>query len=227
MENEIMDSYFENLIRERDEEVECSALNSTECELLLNSQTNTKPASFDRNAIIMIRNSIAFEEQESSPLRMGSFDLLMLLATHESIHRILRDYKNGGTDAAPIYEWFRDFYIQRTATFFDGPQQRGRADDFLEELLLTPPTVKQVNARSSTIIDPLGVAEKIIRTRCEVAQEWKNLLSETPHDHIGLRRKLLSLQVLGSTGGQSTPEGSTTQISDSILYDELDTDSFM
>lgn len=224
-----MDSYFENLIRERDDEAECGSLNSTECELLLDSKQSAskkQATSFDRNAIIMIRNSIAFEEQESSPLRMGSFDLLMLLATHESIHRILRDYKEGGADSRPIYEWFRDFYVKRTAEYFDGPQNRGRADDFLEELLRTPPAVKQLNAKSSTIIDPLGLAEKIIRTRCEVAEEWKSILSETPDDHMGLRRKLLSLQVLGSTTGELTQEA-TRRIGNTGFYDDLDTESFM
>lgn len=168
----------------------------------------------------MIRSSMAFEEQESSPLRKGSFDLLLLLATHESIHRILRQFKDEGDRSSSIYQWFRDFYTERTDEYFDGPQNLGRADDFLEELLLTSPVVKKgKNDKSSIIIDPLGIAEKIIRTRCEVSREWKNLLAEIPNDHIGLRRQLFSRQM------QST-EAADKQ-NDSVSFGENDLESFM
>jgi hypothetical protein len=38
-------------------------------------------------------------------------------------------------------EWLRNFYSERVAEFFDGDLPYGRADDFIEELLLSTPSI--------------------------------------------------------------------------------------
>lgn len=145
---------------------------------------------FDRNAQFMLQNSNAFNDLSSSPLRQGNFDLLMLLSTQESVHRVLRNYKDTGRDHEATFEWFRDFYVERVASFFDGNQEGGRSDDFLEELLLTPPSVKN-NGGKVALIDPLHIAEDIIRTRGVVAQEWKEIAANCQSDHTSVQRQLL------------------------------------
>jgi len=220
-----MDSYYQNVIRERDEEEygeggrpdmadehnidskktgenSKGSNNGNAGQLFgsnprLASDTSSGKSTFDRNGMFFLGNAMAFDELESSPLREGNFDLLVLLATQESIHRVLREDKEAGSESRSAFDWFRDFYVKRAAEFFDGNQKYSRADDFLEELLLAPPSVKQGGGKAS-IIDPLGVAERIIRMRNTVSQEWKKILMDTSEDHIGLRRKLLSRQMLGS-----------------------------
>jgi len=245
--NAIMDSYYENIIRERDEEEydEGQRPDMADEHTIDNKKTSeyskgsgngnsgqligsnpwfasdsTGKSTFDRNGMFFLRNSIAFDERESSPLRKGNFDLLVLLATQESVHRVLRECREDEAESRSLYEWFRDFYVKRAAEFFDGNQKYSRADDFLEELLLTPPSVKQGGGKAS-IIDPLGVAERIIRMRSTVSHDWKKILMETPVDHVGLRRKLLSRQMRGSASqaDDKTEAG--------VLDDEGDLGAFM
>ena len=145
---------------------------------------------FDRNAQFMLQNSNAFNDLSSSPLRQGNFDLLMLLSTQESVHRVLRNYKDTGREHEATFEWFRDFYVERVASFFDGNQEGGRSDDFLEELLLTPPSVKNDGGKVA-LIDPLHIAEDVIRIRGAVAMEWKEIAANCQSDHTSVRRQLL------------------------------------
>ena len=132
----------------------------------------------------------------------------MLLATQESVHRVLRNLKEtaeeaeSGDDAeatSASFEWLREFYTDRVETFFDGHQRSyGRYDDFLEELLRVVPHIKTNGGKhknSISLIDPLGLAEQVIRTRGEVAREWKEIVSAVPEEHLNLRRKLLGKQI--------------------------------
>jgi hypothetical protein len=158
---------------------------------------------FDRTNMKVLSNNILLNEgQESNPYRRGSFDLLCLLATQESIHRVLREYRDEERDV--FYHWLRDFYVARVAKFFDGSQEYGRADDFLEELLLTAPSLKEMedddesNAEEKVVglIDPLRIAEDIIAMRSEVARDWKEIVKNVPEkDHMDLRRVILAMQM--------------------------------
>uniref|UniRef100_A0A7S1GJK4 Uncharacterized protein n=1 Tax=Cyclophora tenuis TaxID=216820 RepID=A0A7S1GJK4_CYCTE len=157
---------------------------------------------FDRMGIYLLRNSIATRSSESSTLRKGSFDLLLLMATQESIHRVLRDYVDAGTKREVSFNWFRDYYVERAAKTFDGSQEYGRADDFMEELLLTPPSTVTEGLRME-LIDPLRIAEDILEKRSEVLTEWKETVSMASEEHIELRRHLLAKQM--SKWGSSSP----------------------
>jgi len=131
---------------------------------------------------------------KSSPLRKPTFDLLTLLATQESVHRLLRDYKEAGSTAQPVYDWFKGFYFDRLETYFDGDGKHGRAHNFLSELLSTPPVAKRRNKMLSTI-DPLEVAERILIIRAEVVDSWLEIAKEAGEEHTPIRRSLLNKQM--------------------------------
>eukprot|EP00957_Ditylum_brightwellii_P071951 5468269-Ditylum_brightwellii.AAC.1 len=130
-----------------------------------------------------------------SPLRKSSLDLLLLLTMQESIHRVLRNFKGMGEKKEVSFEWLRDFYIKRVSDLFDGFVKYGNADQFLEELLLTPPSMKHTNDGKIGLVDPHGVAEEIIRTRTEVACEWKDIMMEVPSEHMMFRKALFDKQM--------------------------------
>jgi hypothetical protein len=164
-------------------------------------RTQQRRKAFDRHVgDILLSNTIFSKDRNSSPLRKGNFDLMLLLATQESIHRVLRNYARAGDEREMSFHWLRDFYTKRLNEYFDGHQRYGRADDFLEELLLTPPIMKSIEDKSKRnqvvgLIDPLRIAEDIIRTRSEVTSEWKDIIANVPHEHMELRRLLLAKQM--------------------------------
>jgi hypothetical protein len=183
---------------------------------------------YDRTAMMVLGNNIVHDGHSSSAYRAGSFDLLGLLATQESVHRILKMYHtkrqprnkqrrqrvaeddddeegDNEVDSTRDYqssaEWLHQFYVARLATHFDGNQEYGRADDFLEELLLSPPSVK-LTARTGELglIDPLRMAEDIIAMRSQVAMDWKETVSRVATtDHTELRNMCLALRMMGQT----------------------------
>lgn len=158
--------------------------------------TNNHPKIvFERDAITLLRGSVAFADANPSPLRHANFDLLALLLTQESIHRVLRDYLDAGKEREVSFRWFRDFYTERVSNYFDGEQKFGRADDFLEEILRTPPSIK-TDCGAMCLVDPLRVAEDILAVRSKIAVEWKVMMEQVKEDHIDIRRLLLNKQMI-------------------------------
>jgi hypothetical protein len=154
---------------------------------------------FDREAMYMLSNTVSStSNQGSSAYREGNFDLLVLLSTQESVHRVLRDYQ-ADSDRQVLFDWFRDFYTRNAADYFDGDQEYGRADDFLEELLLTSPFFKELEGKGKKtevgLVDPLRIAEDVIRMRHVVCEDWKEIVANTPQDHTELRKALLARQM--------------------------------
>jgi hypothetical protein len=128
-----------------------------------------------------------------SPLRKGNFDLLVLLSTQESIHRVLNDpNRQNGVEKVTNY-YLRNFYAQRLVSHFSGAQRYGRADDFLEELLGTAPSVVQLSDGATTLIDTHSIAELILKEREAVALEWKELARNVPQEHMEIKRLQLNL----------------------------------
>lgn len=160
-----------------------------------------------------------------SPLRKGNFDLLVLLATQESIHRILMmkaTKADRGQDILLEDEnekdecWIDDmssgnrqflsnFYLQRLVTHFTGRQPYGRANQFLQELLQSTPSmliadpnttaakIKATILSPSCLVDPTRIAEQIIEMRSTVAMEWANHAENVPIMHTDLKRIQLNL----------------------------------
>jgi hypothetical protein len=154
---------------------------------------------YDRNAMSMSTNTIARQDRDSSPYRRSNFDLLVLLSTQESIHRVLREYMKED-DQIENFEWLREFYVEHVGKYFDGHQQSyGRADEFLEKLFTAPAVVQKGSKGEIHLIDPVGIVEDIIRERSEVAREWKIIAAQAPEDHIHLQGLILGRRMMELT----------------------------
>lgn len=150
---------------------------------------------FQRHATILFINAVSLEPVKSSPIRQGSYDLLFLLSLHESILRVLRDYQESSDEKRVSFRWLKEFFFDRLETHFDGPKPYGRADDFIEELLLSTPLLRNaLDGRHMELIDPLKIASDILSTRTKVLEDWRQLVSRVPEDHLGLRKALLLAQ---------------------------------
>lgn len=136
-----------------------------------------------------------------SPLRKGNFDLLVLLTTQEAIHRVLnsqaRSESNSNDNTADRFLY--NFYTERLVTHFTGIQPYGRADDFVEELLTTPPRLMQISETLTSLIDPVRIAELILQEREQVALEWKQVAKSSPQMHMEIKRLQLN-RLMGRTG---------------------------
>lgn len=125
-----------------------------------------------------------------SPLRKGNFDLAVLLATQEAIHRILNNdeqTQEAGADFAIYQKYLLDFYAERMVSHFLGIQRYGRADDFLEELLFSSPRVS-TEGGFAALVDPVKVAEMVLHERRQVALEWAARAEDVPNAHIAIKR---------------------------------------
>jgi len=162
---------------------------------------------FERAAVYMLNNHPNFNNPESTLLRSTSFDLLFLLSTQESIHRVLKSYKKAGEEKDVSFAWLLEFYNSSLDKYFDGNQSFGRADDFLDDLLLTPPSLKTID-NNIGFIDPLSIAEDIIKVREDVAKEWKNLMTLVPHDQEKIRQAVFVKQMAkwGNPVAETTSE---------------------
>lgn len=171
----------------------------------------TTPGAFERTAVNLLNNHTGFSASASSPLRKGNFDLLYNLCTQASVHRLLGQFRGAGGAKEESYSWLRDFYTERVADYFDGDQSYGRADDFIEDLLLCPPSVIHKEGGRVALADPFGLAEQIIETRNEIVVEWKEAMNNVPADHQdGIRRLLLEKQMAAWGSGFSPLGGGST-----------------
>jgi hypothetical protein len=115
------------------------------------------------------------EDYVPSPLRKGNFDLLLTMTTQEAIHRILNRLGGSPTttkDECTIgdstvdhssVQFLRNFYTQRIGTHFTGSNYYGRADDFLDELLQTMPSIVQLKDSECGLVDPELLVEMIFK----------------------------------------------------------------
>jgi hypothetical protein len=160
---------------------------------------------FERTAVSILNNHTAFSSQASSPFRKGSFDLLYNLCTQAAIHQLLREYVDSGRTKEVSLKWLRDFYSSRVESYFDGDQPYGRADDFLDELLRSSPSVilTEGGKGPAALADPLLLAEDIIRKRSAISREWKEAMKKVPEDHAEIRKLILAKQVEKWSSGQS------------------------
>ena len=124
-----------------------------------------------------------------SALRRGNFDLAVLLATQESVLRILNNdqQEDLGKGQSTYQKYLLDFYAERIASHFSGIQRYGRADDFLEELLFSSPRMDSGDG-SSALVDPVRLTEIILDERRQVALEWQAMSKDVPDAHISIRR---------------------------------------
>jgi len=155
---------------------------------------------FDRQNLVFLEydpNDIDID-MRPSPLRKGNFDLLLLLSLQEAIESVLQcpmgiEGDNSVRGSASL-EFLRAFYTERLDSHFKGTQRYGRADDFIEELLLSPPRIDN-DAESTTgepsIVNPLRIAEIVLIERDHIASAWSKIALLGPEKHMGIRRLML------------------------------------
>jgi hypothetical protein len=114
---------------------------------------------YDRSILSTWSQLLWSPKRSSSPYRKANFDLLLLLATQESIHRVLNSYKKDETIRPETHAWLLDFYKDNVNKYFDGHQTYARSEDFLEEMLKSPRTLIETNSEILAWIDPAIVAE--------------------------------------------------------------------
>lgn len=139
---------------------------------------------------LMFLDMSVHEDYAPSSLRKGNFDLLVLLATQESIHRVLNDAANradGSPDKSSV-QFLRNFYTQRLGSHFTGSNWYSRADDFLDELLKSPASVVQLQDEECGLVDPVRVVELILKEREELALEWLEIALDAPKSHTEIKR---------------------------------------
>ena len=209
----IMDSYFDKL---RSQMMQSSS-----------SSNNDAPA-FDRISVDILTNHTEFQESgsSSSPFRRGNFDLLYSLCTQASAHQLLRELQQSSAvtpEHEVAYEWFKQFYIRHVPEYFDGDQKFGRADDFIDALLRTPPSLVELSdGKHIGLTDPLQVAERIIGIRSEIANEWKGLMDEVSNDHVEMNNVLFRV-MMGRTIDESGND--VIEIEEERTLENLDDDA--
>lgn len=146
----------------------------------------------------LLANTIYVHDIENQPImshtRKSTFDLLQVLSLHESIHRVLRKYKESGRSHELEYKYLRDFFSARVGKYFDGPGPYDRADDFIEELLGAIDVSNPVSSNEGVTgeVRVLQIVGDILNMRTEVCTEWKYIVDKTNYDHVDLRKSLLT-----------------------------------
>lgn len=156
-------------------------------------ETTTDPA-MDKQSLVFLELGID-GKYKPSPLRSGNFDLLSLLATQESIHRVLNNDANtedgDGYDKASI-RFLRNFYAKRIESHFTGSYWYGRSSSFIEELLTASPCVVQLQDEECGLVDPTWIAQIILKEREKVAIEWLEAALDVPTLHFDIKKKQLN-----------------------------------
>lgn len=114
---------------------------------------------FDRTILNTWSQLLWNPKRGSSPYRKANFDLLLLLATQESIHRVLDSYKNDDAIRSETHEWLLEFYKDNVNEYFDGHQTHARSEDFLEEIFKSPRSIIETNNEVLAWVDPAIIAE--------------------------------------------------------------------
>jgi hypothetical protein len=107
---------------------------------------------------------------EPSVLRASTWDLTLRLATKSASLEVLSKLA-ASPDKAPLYQWFKDFLLQRLE-WFRGHGLHSVDDRFVSQLLNEPLRISAQGA----LIDPLYLADEVLAARARVAKEWVDIL---------------------------------------------------
>jgi len=200
-----MDSYWDYIDNQRDEEedqeTEPNQQNDSSAgggtgekrkrkQVTMSSGEEGSPRRFPPHNLVFLGWSLdPIDGMAPSTLRKGNFDLAVLLATQESIHRFLNGdlHRDVGNDYPKYRMFLRDFYLERLVSHFSGIQRYNRADDFLEELLFSSGRFS-TDEGGAALIDPVLLTEMILDERRAVALEWQAMSKDVPNDHIVIKR---------------------------------------
>jgi len=216
MGGQTFDWYWEKLRQSRDNETNDNDNETNDNENRYNTQT---PLITDPSSLRGSRDNLLFLEinvddprldHKPSPLRRGNFDLLVLLATEEAIHRVLNRWESKRVEGNVVgsdYEqherashcFLEEFYQERQH-FFHGPLPNyGKADDLLEELLL-------LDSDNASLVNPTKIAELVLREREIVALDWMEIAREAPMHHMRIQKLRLDKMMTAATKNADVSE---------------------
>ncbi|KAK1741214.1 hypothetical protein QTG54_008466 [Skeletonema marinoi] len=230
----IIESYFSTMKREREEQQQQQQpwddKNKQDggqvADMITPPMNDENGRAFDRISVNILSNFTEFASSgsaSSSPFRKGNFDLLYNLCTQASVHRLLRDLRESKVDSVS-YQWLQKFYSERVSEYFDGDQAFGRADDFIDTLLRSPPSlVSMDDGRSLGLTDPLRIAERIIAKRSEVAHEWIGMMKEVKADHLVLNE--LVVRVMMGKAIDASEDNNEVTIEEETTWEPLGDDA--
>ena len=246
----IMKSYFSRLKKEQQLQYDDDdVLGGEEKVGTSSSSTTTTSFAFDRISDDILTNFTEYQSlgssssSSSTPFRRGNFDLLYSLCTQAASHRLLRelqqsssssssssnyDTKNNNYNDNATYQWFKKFYIENVPIYFDGDQKFGRADEYLNALLSTPPSLIEMSPFASSsdydygLIDPLQITQRIITIRSAIANEWQGMMREVTNDHGILNDVLFRVMMGRSLDESENVNDSVVEIQEEITLDALD-----
>lgn len=130
--------------------------------------------------------SIEGEEGNGSPLRTANFDLLKTAVTHGALWRLQRELAAEPTQKHAA-EWLTRFVREHGAAFRGGECGWRAGRDFLLAMMDQPVSVGKSLGGNPRFIDPVGMAERLMELREEVALEWSEAMQLVPVEHIALR----------------------------------------
>ncbi|KAL7517271.1 hypothetical protein ACHAWX_002206, partial [Stephanocyclus meneghinianus] len=179
---------------------------------------------FDRPSLLYMNfDPLIDGDFAPSPLRKGNFDLLYNLITQKAVVELLQSGVFVGENEVEneaCLRYLDKFYRERVVTHFVGAQFYGKGDDFIEELMLSPPITmfedleneegdfgenSEEDASLPLQIEPLRIAEQILLRRDKLALEWLDVCSAVPSEHMDIRKLQLSRMM-----GQQTDKMSVT-----------------
>lgn len=179
---------------------------------------------FDRPSLLYMNfDPLIDGDFAPSPLRKGNFDLLYNLITQKAVVELLQSGVFVGENEVQneaCLRYLDKFYRERVVTHFVGAQFYGKGDDFIEELMLSPPITmfedleneegdfgenSEEDASLCLQIEPLRIAEQILLKRDKLALEWLEVCSAVPSEHMDIRKLQLSRMM-----GQQTDKMSVT-----------------
>uniref|UniRef100_A0A7S2UGR7 Uncharacterized protein n=1 Tax=Attheya septentrionalis TaxID=420275 RepID=A0A7S2UGR7_9STRA len=160
---------------------------------------STPTKAFERQNLVFLELSPDPDsDYMPSPLRKGNFDLLILMSTEESVRRvcgkgiIVRSDDGESTIDTVSTNYLKRFYEERIMSHFRGPKKYGRADDFIEELMLSPSMMTTDGDSVTGFIDPIKITEVVMQQREVVALEWKAIAEGSPTEHTEIRKLQLN-----------------------------------
>jgi len=216
----IFNSYWQNAKDRKDTTKESTETNS-------GGDETSSPYAFDYPSTMYINfDPLDDSALAPSPLRKGNFDLLYNLITQSAVEELLQS-EDGvvvGEDevqnrASQLF--LSKYYEEHLLTHFVGSQWYGKGDEFIEHLMLGSPIMmsrsdddiddddqeideSSISSTPPLVVEPMRIAEQILKKRDKLALEWMEVMDAVPSDHTEIR-KLQLTRLTGVVDAEAEP----------------------
>lgn len=130
-----------------------------------------------------ILNFPSDSDSRGSPFRKANMDLVKNYTLYLGLLSACNGLAPHGRDAEFLVD-FVDTHSSQLLAPYGG--DHGAADVVIEELLATPPAV-----RDGSLFDPGLLASVVLQRRAECAEEWLEVVRGVKEEHLMLERKFL------------------------------------